>query len=138
MQQVQWVDCFQFLFYLYRDLENQICVEKRRLFSKEGKMLEVQKLSKLSIVCYTIAIAIDVSWSPSIHRYRSINRDRDSSIVRCIDTALVSTSFYVSLLLPNRKSITRETGYACTAITTPEYNFPSIRAVTRCVIRPPK
>ena len=44
------------------------------LFSKKKvKMLEVQKLSKLSIVRYTIAIVIDISFSLSIHRYRGIN-----------------------------------------------------------------
>ena len=47
--------------------------KKVSLFSKEVKMLKVFKLSKLSIVRYTIAIGIDVSFSPSIHRYRSIN-----------------------------------------------------------------
>ena len=46
--------------------------EKRCLFSKEVKMLEIQKLSKLSIVRYTIAIIIDVSFSQSSHGYRSI------------------------------------------------------------------
>ena len=41
------------------------------LFSKQVKMLEE---SKLSIVRYTIAIVIDISFSLiDIHRYRSIN-----------------------------------------------------------------
>ena len=43
------------------------------MFSKEVKMLEVKKLSKLLIVCYTIAIVIDVSNLLSAHRYCSIN-----------------------------------------------------------------
>ena len=47
--------------------------KKGVLFSKEVKMLEVWKLSKLSIVRYTITIVIDVSFSPSRHRYRSID-----------------------------------------------------------------
>ena len=41
--------------------------------SKEVKMLEVYKLSKLSIVHYTIAVGIDISFSPSIHHCHSIN-----------------------------------------------------------------
>ena len=52
------------------------------LFSKEIKMLEVQKLSKLLIVRYSIAIINAVSFPPSIRCYRTIN------IVRCIVTPL--------------------------------------------------
>ena len=66
-------DCLQFLFYHYCDLKNRRWVKKVHLFSKDIKMLEVQKLSKLSIVCYTIAIVIDVSFLLSIHRYCSVN-----------------------------------------------------------------
>ena len=43
------------------------------LFSKEVKMLQVLQLLKRSIVRYTITIDIDVSFSPLIHHYRSIN-----------------------------------------------------------------
>ena len=53
-------------------------------------MLEaVYKLSKLSIVRYTIAVVINVSISLSIHRYRSIDIAIHASVVRCIVTALV-------------------------------------------------